>query len=474
MLQHYFRKKLTQAPASRFCIVTAVWGNRFVDLFLRYALPSLLAEGNIPSASRDGDGLYVIVTTKESAAHIRRSDVVQRLRDHIAVEIIAQDIPAGNPHLLHVAAWKLATRRAARERRHVIFGAADMVWGDGSFTEMLNPLRRGKSAAFLLGHRVTSETTIPLIDAYRNNESLALSIPRRKLADITVRNLAPLAASYLRDSRRMPAHIEHVYYPIPKEGLTFQSTTTHVWAFDPSRIEVTDMWTPKTVGNRDELEFLSDSDRFIAVSLTPLFHQVSWFYDTRQFDLLFEGAVAAHFFGGHVDYMWRVPFLLHTGARTSALWRRQERLALIERGNAYALATAIRVIRALNEHGLRAAASICAAAISCRRATKRLPLDKPFVLLVPSNEAIRRERVHDLLRIGREKELWSAILNHVIIGEPPSNGATTFNTVGGRQVLLSSKRGALFVNSIPVRRNVCRIHDGRLRAEIYEIEELVG
>ncbi|MBV8701659.1 MAG: hypothetical protein JO052_27995, partial [Bradyrhizobium sp.] len=71
-----------------FHIITNVWGERHVDLFLDFALPNVLSPGNLPALVRRHDVVYRFFTSPEGRAQIERSALFARLVDTCAVEFL--------------------------------------------------------------------------------------------------------------------------------------------------------------------------------------------------------------------------------------------------------------------------------------------------------------------------------------------------------------------------------------------------
>jgi hypothetical protein len=76
----------------------AVWGDRHTHLFLNYALPSLLAAGNMSGLAKSHDVHVVAFTSVEDAEIIRASPVYELVSNHATVHLIAYD-----PELMRVA-----------------------------------------------------------------------------------------------------------------------------------------------------------------------------------------------------------------------------------------------------------------------------------------------------------------------------------------------------------------------------------
>jgi hypothetical protein len=80
---HYLRQSSWRR---RFAVVgLIVWGPRFVDKFMNYCLPSLLASGNIPALARKGRAVVSIVTTEPDRDRMTAHPAFARLRKHAEV-----------------------------------------------------------------------------------------------------------------------------------------------------------------------------------------------------------------------------------------------------------------------------------------------------------------------------------------------------------------------------------------------------
>ena len=76
-------RRLRRGPwRRRFAVIgSVVWGQRFVDKFMDYCLPSLLAPGNIPALARKRKVVHSIVTTEADRDRIVAHPAFARLRE---------------------------------------------------------------------------------------------------------------------------------------------------------------------------------------------------------------------------------------------------------------------------------------------------------------------------------------------------------------------------------------------------------
>src|ERR1700757_1408295 len=96
----------TDLPGSKqkFQLVTAVWGEWYVDVFLDFNIPSLLAPGNIPRLCARQQGRFLIFTRRSDAKRISDSNAISLLSRSIPVELIALPdvLFGGNAHIIHI------------------------------------------------------------------------------------------------------------------------------------------------------------------------------------------------------------------------------------------------------------------------------------------------------------------------------------------------------------------------------------
>ncbi|MGO9684895.1 MAG: hypothetical protein ACLPTZ_20350 [Beijerinckiaceae bacterium] len=75
----------TPPPAVK--VLLPVWGFRYVDQFLNYCLPTLLAPGNIPALAAALPTEFVLLTSSDDESYIRDHTAFRRLAAVCKVEI---------------------------------------------------------------------------------------------------------------------------------------------------------------------------------------------------------------------------------------------------------------------------------------------------------------------------------------------------------------------------------------------------
>ena len=180
--------------------------------------------------------------------------------------------------------WQNGVKAAARRSAFLLTNPADMVWADGSFAKVADLFEAGKKAVYAMFARVVDETFRE--EALRHlGQDVVISLPPRRMMEMTFRHFHPFHAAYLRDSDQFPFHAEYIYWPVPGEGLLMRSLATTALAFLASEYEVNSNFSLAFVKDPNDIAFIDNSDEVCGVSLTPLLKDRSWYSKFRSVDL---------------------------------------------------------------------------------------------------------------------------------------------------------------------------------------------
>ena len=98
---------------NRLLMATVVWGNWHLWIHLEVNLPTLLAEGNLPSLARRYRITYLLFTQKSDVERVQSAPQVKALRDLMDVEIgILDQEDLADPIKAAHKAWDIALRGA--------------------------------------------------------------------------------------------------------------------------------------------------------------------------------------------------------------------------------------------------------------------------------------------------------------------------------------------------------------------------
>ena len=167
----------------------------------------------------------------------------------------------------------------------------------------------------------------------------------------------PLMAAYSRDSDHFPHHPEMVIWPVKNEGLLVRVLARECLMLDPNAFRLNDRALVDGPTNRDEIEFISDSDDLFAISLMPLGKDMDWCVDHQVIDYSWLARWWLHYDGPLNDIVAGTKVRVHYADPTKSEWRKAEFCSDLFVYNAAIHREALRAWRALRDPELQ----------SCRR-----------------------------------------------------------------------------------------------------------
>ncbi len=182
----------------KFHFLLPVWGELYVDRYLRVGLPCQLSEGNLGFLQKEfGLHKYKIYTTAKDATTIENSSAYTALNRVIKTEIhliddIVECYRAGKIH--GHGAMTLCHGRgvmdANEEDAAIVFLVADAIIGESSFKNIYDLAYRGKRAIIVGSYSIPANRVIPdLLERYYSPEDLSISVPHRDLVKLSLEYL---------------------------------------------------------------------------------------------------------------------------------------------------------------------------------------------------------------------------------------------------------------------------------------------
>ncbi len=401
-------------------IVTAVWGDWHIQMFLELNLPTLLAEGNLPALSRQCEITYLLFTQDSDFARLDASAEVMALRRHMKVELQALDRrDLSNPIAAHHKAWNIGIARAKAEGQLILLMPPDVAWSQNSFQSVGARLAEGRKAIFMTYLRAVSDAFAPALRARRPAGDVTLSISGPDLVRICFDNIHPLMAAYLRTSEFFPGHAEMMIWTVPDEGILVRVFAREMFLFDPAHLRLNEMSLPTDPIDPEISSFMDDSDDLFAVSLAPLGKDVEWHLDPRAADPLDIGGWWLTYDSPVNDYVAQKKIRWHFNPATESRWRAREQGSdLFVRRTAVAR-EGIRLWQAAHQLGCAAVASILALAIHTGALTRASKGQGRAIVFLPSDDALSSVApgaIDRLMTPQGMNDLISAIRDHYIDG----------------------------------------------------------
>src|SRR5216684_6199969 len=169
-------------PVNEIRILLPVWGDRYVQQFLDFCLPSLLADGNLPALRRRAPCIFAFFTRSQDAASIRRNPLFQTLASLCSVEIeLIDDLISSSPSTIITIAYASGVRSAEGRALQTcfIFLVADYVFADGALDNAAQRIFAGSSGVLVGNFQVSLEGAAPAL--LERGEAQRLSIKPRDL-----------------------------------------------------------------------------------------------------------------------------------------------------------------------------------------------------------------------------------------------------------------------------------------------------
>lgn len=469
------------AEKPKLLMVTAVWGQWHLNAHLSINLPTLLAPGNLPTLAGLCDIHYLIFTRPDDVERISAAPEINALRPLMSIEIkvlSAADIE--NPIAGHHKAWEQAQEQAVRARCLLLLMPPDVAWADNSFATVGRLIAAGHRAIFMTYLRVESESFIRTIHE-RRQDHLVLSVSSRDMVRLSLECLHPLMAAYLHDSEYFPVHPEMILWAVPGEGVAVRVLAREMFLFDPSRYPVNQAALPRNRIPPEEMVFLSDSDAFYGVSLTPLGKDSSWYVVPRTADPVEVGGWWLAYDSPVNDLISAQKVRWHF-APTTDRWQAVERRADRFVRTAAAVREGIRLWRAARRLGCSAAAPFIALAIHTGVFARAVRGRGTALVFLPNDKAIATLDILELENLTKPagKRRLGRLMRAHFVPDAPDEGddplealgraGSVVETANGRYPLVRDEEGRYRLDDANVLSGPLKV--GNLA--VYTVDRLIG
>src|SRR5258708_7410307 len=160
-----------------------VWGYAYAKKFLEVALPTWLADGNLPAISRMVPTEFVLLTSREDEIYIRAHPSFKRLSAicETTVHCVDHLITGNNYSTTITLAYTEAIRATGDDMLDTCFLllVSDYIVADGSFRTVVERIQAGRSGILVGNFQVVEEEALPwLTDILQANPSGLKLAPR--------------------------------------------------------------------------------------------------------------------------------------------------------------------------------------------------------------------------------------------------------------------------------------------------------
>jgi hypothetical protein len=179
-------------PGERFVFSAVVWGDDYIDNFMRYTMRSLLAPANLPALA-DGQVYFSIVTTEAGGKRIRSASSYGLLEQHATVvfftfpEELTRSFHYSRPtvdfYRLYGALDHTSIHFARSLHAHIFFIVVDGVLSGNTISGLREALNDGYDICVNASIVSDRETLLPVLDEQFGFDSV-IDLPARELANI--------------------------------------------------------------------------------------------------------------------------------------------------------------------------------------------------------------------------------------------------------------------------------------------------
>ena len=309
-------------------LLTPVWGESYIQLYLDVVIPAQLAAGNLSAFSDNLSNRYVIFTRAADAERIRASAAYAQLNNlvRVSLQLIQEEIEV--PHNVMSNCFRRGINDAeAADAAAVIFLTPDLVFANGSFAALKRRCEQGADVVYIPCVRTLKHAVSSALKPHHGK----ITVPPRELMRIALDNLHPVADSSWweeGDGDLVPANI---YWRVGNEGLLGHCFHLHPLLVAPQRKKpiffgtVDDDFVPAACPNDAHDYIVTDSDELLAIELSD---------ERRHFRTGFrKGSIddvvtwAEQFTDSRHRSLFRGSLRLHVGMQNASLWAEAERKA---------------------------------------------------------------------------------------------------------------------------------------------------
>jgi hypothetical protein len=277
-----------------FYFMIPFWGEAYRDYFVDMCLPSLLAPHNFPILNADEGHRFLIATTKADWAAIENLPIIQTMRKHVTPVLLDIEPPGATPPGSSQAVWqqnhcqRLLVEAAYNARALACMLWPDIILSDGMVSALQRWAAAGHELVLFASLRHSREAVVSQLKTRNilspvekhSLTSRPITLAPRALADISVRNLHPEVSIFDVSDPRLPMVAPFIFSQVPGDrGIIIHTFAGQPILMDFAAIDEHDteclnhdifehVYVDRNFST-NKIHFVSDSDEFGILSLTP-------------------------------------------------------------------------------------------------------------------------------------------------------------------------------------------------------------
>jgi Methyltransferase domain len=270
-------------PPKKVRCLLPVWGYDYVRKFLTVALPTWLADGNLPAVSRMLPTEFVFLTSREDELYLRAHPAFNRLCAicDTSVHFVDHLITGSNYSTTITLAYAESIRATQEDMLDTCFLllVSDYIVADGSFRAVVERVRAGRSGVLVGNFQVVEEEGLPWLTQLQQSDPNVLRLKPRQLMSWALSNLHP--ATVANTVNYPPIHNDHtnrLFWRVDSQTLIGRFYLMHMIAIRP---ELRDFiigsscdysFIPEMCPSGN-VEIITDSDDYLVIELQPRSHE---------------------------------------------------------------------------------------------------------------------------------------------------------------------------------------------------------
>jgi hypothetical protein len=265
-----------------FDLISVLWGEKYVDVFLDLILPNYLSKNNIPLACKKYMIASKIYTTAEEAERIQSHFHFKKLQEFIDVQVFP---------IIDLASWQtkdkykikgtyasIGIRNAIANQSVGLFFSADCLIADGGLEKCCSLIAEGKKAILIAGFsRAGLESIRPALKEHYDPETGSLTLPSRRLIELGIQHSHPNNQFFYWDAQPFTNWPSIIYWKAGEKSLLVKSFHLHPLTIDLRNVrkDFPEVLMPEDGGLIDYLKIpqkerhiVTNSDEIACVELT--------------------------------------------------------------------------------------------------------------------------------------------------------------------------------------------------------------
>lgn len=207
-----------------FTVVSVCWGREHGERLLRYGLPSLLSEGNLPAAY--GNTELLLYLDEEVRDLFLNSEVYKYVRERTDITVIVERIrrPAKGDEKYQY--WNRfiakAVNRCYELNRIVIFAGSDVIFSDGVICHCVERIKGGARTVLSMGYAVSEIALEQYARRWASGAGAPMRVPQLEAAECVARNLSSRYQNAIIGSTSPLRHVDSTFiWPMGNDAYVF-------------------------------------------------------------------------------------------------------------------------------------------------------------------------------------------------------------------------------------------------------------